>query len=242
MTFESGATKRRYVQGMFSRIAGRYDVMNRVMTFGQDGRWRRLLVAAAAVPPGGRLLDIATGTGDVAFAALRQADAPAMIVGTDFALPMLHLAQRRRARESPAKMQRLHWTAGDTLCLPFASGTFDAAASAFLMRNVIDVAAALREQVRVVRPGGRVVVLDIPRPEYLTWQHRLSRLYLRRAVPLLGMVLAGHRDAYQYLPLSAESFLTPAELASIMEMSGCTQVSYRLFMMGTVALHVGCRP
>lgn len=242
MTFESGAAKRHYVQEMFGRIAGRYDLMNRVMTLGQDGRWRRELVAAAAVPPGGRLLDIATGTGDVAFAALRRADAPAMVVGADFALPMLRLARLRGARGPRPRTERLHWIAGDTLCLPFASGSFDAAASAFLMRNVTDVAATLREQLRVVRPGGRVVILDIPRPADRTWHHRLSRLYLRRVVPLLGLVLAGHRDAYKYLPLSAESFLTPDELASIMEKSGCKQVSYRLFMMGTVALHVGCRP
>jgi demethylmenaquinone methyltransferase/2-methoxy-6-polyprenyl-1,4-benzoquinol methylase len=242
MTFESGAAKRRYVQDMFGRIAGRYDLMNRFMTIGQDGRWRQALVAAAAVPPGGRLLDIATGTGDVAFAALRGANAPGLIVGADFTLPMLRLAQQRAARQPSLQTWRLHWTAGDTLSLPFASDTFDATASAFLMRNVTDVAQALREQLRVVRPGGRVVILDIPRPGDRTWHHRLSRVYFRRVVPVLGMMLAGHRDAYKYLPVSAESFLTPDELASIMEKSGCAQVSYRLFMMGTVALHVGRRP
>jgi demethylmenaquinone methyltransferase/2-methoxy-6-polyprenyl-1,4-benzoquinol methylase len=240
MTFESGAAKRQYVQTMFGRIAGRYDLMNRLMTMGQDGRWRRTLVAKAALPPGGRFLDIATGTGDVALAALRGAAMPGMVVGADFALPILQLARRRTGTDAPAA-GRVHWTAGDTLCLPFAAGTFDAVASAFLMRNVTDVVAALREQLRVVRPGGRVLVLDIPRPAGAALRSRLFRLYFHRVVPLLGHVITGQRDAYQYLPVSADSFLTPDELASIMEKTGCVRVSYRLFMFGTVALHVGSR-
>lgn len=242
MTFESGAAKRRYVQAMFGRIAGRYDLMNRVMTFGQDGLWRRTLVAAAALPPGGRFLDIATGTGDVAFASLRREAPPGLVVGADFALPMLRLARQRAVHESLPAAGRIGWTAGDTLCLPFASGTFDAVASAFLMRNVTDVAAALREQLRVVRPGGRVLVLDIPRPTGSTLHNRLFRLYFHHAVPLLGRMLTGQQDAYKYLPVSAESFLTPDELASIMGKSGYVQVHYQLFLMGTVALHAGSRP
>jgi demethylmenaquinone methyltransferase/2-methoxy-6-polyprenyl-1,4-benzoquinol methylase len=242
MTFDPGAAKRQYVQAMFGRIAGRYDLMNRVMTFGQDGRWRRALVAAAALPPGGCFLDIATGTGDVAFAALDDTATADMVVGVDFALPMLRVAQQRAEGIPSPRACRIRWVAGDTVCLPFATGAFDAVVSAFLMRNVADVAATLREQLRVVRPGGRVLVLDIPRPTGSTWHSRMFRLYFHHAVPLLGHVLTGQRDAYKYLPVSVDSFLTPDELTSIMEKSGCMLVSYQLFMMGTVALHVGSRP
>jgi demethylmenaquinone methyltransferase / 2-methoxy-6-polyprenyl-1,4-benzoquinol methylase len=242
MTFESGAAKRRYVQTMFGRIAGRYDLMNRVMTLGQDVHWRRELVRAAALPPDGRFLDIATGTGDVAFAAMCDPSAPNIVVGADFALPMLRLAHERMSRSPLPAPQRLRWAAGDTLCLPFASDAFDAVASAFLMRNVTDVSAALREQMRVARPGGRVLILDIPRPAGATLRSRLFRLYFHHGVPLLGQIITGQKDAYKYLPVSAETFLTPDELASIMEMSGFREVFYRLFMLGTVALHVGTRP
>ena len=225
---------------MFARIAGRYDLMNRMMTGGQDVRWRQVMVREAALLPGGRFLDVATGTGDVAFEALRQGQAlpekegQALVVGVDFTLPMLRVGQVRAAGRP------VRWAAADTLCLPFPDDTFDAVASGFLMRNVTDLAAALAEQRRVARPAGRVLVLDVPRPPDSLFG-RLFRLYFHQVVPRLGGLISGQPDAYAYLPRSADAFLRPDELAAVMESVGLRQVHYRMLMLGTVALHVGIK-
>ena len=234
MTFDSASQKREYVNTMFARIAHRYDLMNRLMTGGQDVRWRRLMVREAAPPPGGRFLDIATGTGDVAFEALRQQPDLDLVVGADFTLPMMHVGQARAAGRP------VHWAAAVTLCLPFPDDAFDAVASGFLMRNVVDVAAALAEQRRVARPGGRVLVLDIPRPPDTLWGG-MFRFYFHQIVPRLGGLISGQTDAYAYLPRSADSFLRPAELAAAMEAVGLGHVRYRMLMLGTVALHIGIK-
>jgi demethylmenaquinone methyltransferase/2-methoxy-6-polyprenyl-1,4-benzoquinol methylase len=234
MTFDSAAEKRRYVNAMFARIARRYDLMNRLMTGGQDVRWRQLMVRQAVLVPGGRFLDIATGTGDVAFEALRQQSGLALTVGADFTLPMMHVGQARAAGRP------VRWTAADTLRLPFPDDAFDAVASGFLMRNVVDVAAALAEQRRVTRPGGRVLVLDVPRPPDTFWG-RLFRFYFHQIVPRLGGLISGQADAYAYLPRSADAFLRPDELAAAMEAAGLHEVSYQMLMLGTVALHKGVK-
>ena len=234
MTFDSASEKRQYVNTMFARIAGRYDLMNRLMTGGQDARWRRLMVREAALPGGGRFLDIATGTGDVAFEALHQQPDLNLVVGADFTLPMMHVGQMR-ADDRPVR-----WSAADTLCLPFPNDTFDAVASGFLMRNVVDVAAALAEQRRVARPGGRVLVLDVPRPPDTLWGG-MFRFYFHQIVPRLGGLISGQPDAYAYLPRSADSFFRPAELAAAMEAVGLGRVRYRMLMLGTVALHIGIK-
>jgi demethylmenaquinone methyltransferase/2-methoxy-6-polyprenyl-1,4-benzoquinol methylase len=234
MTFDSASKKREYVNTMFARIAHRYDLMNRLMTGGQDVRWRRLMVREAALPPGGRFLDIATGTGDVAFEALRQQPDLALVVGADFTLPMMHVGQAR------ATGRPVHWAGADTLCLPFPDDTFDAVASGFLMRNVVDVGMALAEQTRVARPGGRVLVLDVPRPPD-TLGGKMFRFYFHRIVPRLGGLISGQPDAYGYLPRSADSFLRPSQLAGVMEAAGLRQVRYEMLMLGTVALHVGVK-
>jgi len=234
MTFDSASEKRRYVNTMFARIAHRYDLMNRLMTGGQDVRWRRLMVRQAVLPQGGRFLDIATGTGDVAFEALRQQPDLDLVVGADFTLPMMFVGQTRADRRP------VRWAAADTLCLPFLDDTFDAVASGFLMRNVTDVAAALAEQRRVTRPGGSVLVLDVPRPPATPWGG-MFRFYFHQIVPRLGGLISGQPDAYTYLPRSADSFLRPDELAATMERVGLVQVRYQMLMLGTVALHVGAK-
>lgn len=240
MTFESAPEKRRYVQAMFDRIAPRYDLMNRLMTGGQDTHWREHLVREAELQAGGNLLDVATGTGDVAFAAIRQQPELSMVVGIDFSLPMLRASQDDVSHDQATFNGRLQWAAGDTMCLPFPADTFDAVTSAFLMRNVTDVAATLSEQRRVTRPGGRVVALDVPRPPNTIWG-RLFRFYFHQVVPRLGGLISGHRDAYAYLPQSADAFLRPDQLANVMEATGLRQVHYRMLMAGTVALHVGVK-
>lgn len=258
MTFNSPTEKHHYVNTMFARIAHRYDTMNRIMTGGQDRRWRKLLIQQAQLPPQGKLLDIATGTGDIAFEAIHQHPDLEQVVGADFTLPMLREAQRRGAEEQgnrgageqevknpkPTSVSRAvqnpKWSGADTLHLPFADNTFDAVASGFLMRNVVSVPLALAEQRRVCKPGGRVLILEIPRPAD-TWFGRLFRLYFHRIVPLIGGLISGQRDAYAYLPASAEVFLRPNELKAEMEKAGLREISYTMLMFGTVALHVGVK-
>jgi demethylmenaquinone methyltransferase/2-methoxy-6-polyprenyl-1,4-benzoquinol methylase len=238
MTFNSPTEKRQFVNTMFGRIARRYDLMNRIMTGGQDRRWRKLLVKQAQLPPHGRLLDIATGTGDIAFEALKQHPHLGHVVGADFTLPMMRVGQQRWQRQ--ALSNRLSWNAADTLHLSFPDNTFDAVVSGFLMRNVTSVPLALAEQRRVCKVGGRVLVLDVPRPaDNLFGQ--LFRFYFHHVVPFVGGLISGQRDAYAYLPASAEAFLRPDELKTEMEKAGLGEVSYTMLMFNTVALHVGVK-
>jgi demethylmenaquinone methyltransferase/2-methoxy-6-polyprenyl-1,4-benzoquinol methylase len=230
-----GRERASYVQQMFGQIAPRYDLMNRLMTGGRDVAWRRLVVNEAYLPPGGRLLDIATGTGDIALEALRR-DGELRAIGADFTLEMM-----QRGRSKPGA-QLLRWLGADTLALPFPDGTFDAVTSGFMLRNVIDVPHSLSEQRRVVKPGGRMVCLEISRPPRNLLLPRVAyRFYFHRVVPLVGGLVSGNRSAYTYLPQSADEFLYPDELADLMRQAGWRDVHYRKLMMGTVAIHSGVK-
>lgn len=237
MTFNSAIEKHQYVNQMFARIAHRYDLMNRVMTAGQDRRWRQLLIKQAQLPPHGKLLDIATGTGDIVFEAMYRHPGLGLVVGADFTLPMMHVG---RHRHPPQPAPAFGWSGADTLHLPFPDNTFNAVTSGFLMRNVTHIAQALAEQRRVCQPGGRVLVLEIPRPAD-TLGGRLFRFYFHRIVPLIGGIISGQPDAYRYLPASADAFLRPAQLKTAMEQAGLHSVSYTMLMFNTVALHVGIK-
>ncbi len=223
-----------YVQDMFGRIAARYDLMNHLMTFNQDRAWRRFVVGKAMLPPGGWLLDIATGTGDIAFEARRQVR-DLHVVAADFALPMMRVGQRRPGADAVA------WQAADTLRLPYADDTFDAVTSGYLFRNVTDIPGALAEQMRVLKPGGRLVTLDTTPPP-----HNLLRpfiqFHLKHVIPTLGRIISGEADAYKYLPESTLGFKTAEELAALMHTAGLQDVGYRRFMFGTMAVHWGVRP
>lgn len=234
MAHLSGQERARYVQGMFARIAGRYDLMNRLMTAGQDGRWRRRVIQLAQLPAGSRLLDIATGTGDIAQEALNQHPGAQAVAG-DFTIEMM-LA----GREKPERSSIL-WLGADTLQLPFPEDTFDAVTSGFLMRNVIDVQGAFREQVRVTRPGGRIVVLESSPPKE-NLLRPFIRFHLNHVIPALGRVIAGDSEAYRYLPDSTQQFQEPETLAALMRQAGLVDVGFELFMFGTVAIHAGRKP
>lgn len=222
------------VRAMFDRIAGSYGRMNFLMTFGRDRAWRRAVVREAALPPGGSLLDLAAGTGDIALEALRQ-DPAARVTAADFSLGMMRVGRGRPGGD------RVAWCAADAFSLPFADATFDAVTSGYLLRNVADRAGAFREQARVVKPGGRVVCLDTapPPPSPL---RPFVRIYLRRVIPLLGRIVAGDRPAYAYLASSTEGFKSPPELAAIMREAGLVEVRHRSFMGGSIAVHTGTRP
>jgi len=214
---------------MFTRIARRYDLMNALMTAGRHHAWRRAAARAAVAAPPGPILDLATGTGDLA-RAVRRLDPARVVVGVDFAEAML-----ARAR---GKLPGVPLTVADALALPFADGAFAAVASAFLLRNLGDLPQGLREMRRVCRPGGRVVTLDIVRPRPAPWA-ALFGLYFHHLVPALGAVVAGDRRAYAYLPQSVARFVTPEALAELLRQAGLREVTWRTLGLGTVALHVG---
>jgi demethylmenaquinone methyltransferase/2-methoxy-6-polyprenyl-1,4-benzoquinol methylase len=210
---------------MFDRIAPVYDAMNRVMTAGLDQRWRRETVKAV-VRPGDRVLDACCGTGDLAVAALKAGAGE--VVGLDFSPRMLE-----RAR---AKQQTVTWMDGDAMDMPFPDGGFDSATVGFGVRNVSDLSAALTELRRVLKPGGRVGILEITTPTGLLAP--FYRFWFDRIVPLLGKLLKGG-SAYTYLPASVRRFPGPEELKTLMEQAGFEQVAYRTFAGGIVALHTG---
>ena len=211
---------------MFDRIAGVYDLMNSVMTAGMHQRWRERAVELARVGPGSRALDVATGTGDFAVA-LRAAGAE--VVGCDFSEEML---ERARRKEPSA---RFEWA--DALALPYEDDSFDAATVGFGARNFSDLGKGLREMVRVVRPGGRVVVLEITTPQKPPLSTFFS-LWFDRAVPALGR-LAGDEAAYSYLPSSVKRFPDPRALAGELADAGLEDIRWVLTAGGIIAIHAG---
>jgi len=210
---------------MFDRIAPVYDVMNRVMTAGLDVRWRRL-TAEAAVRKGDCVLDAACGTGDLAIADLKVG--AGKVTGLDFSEQML-----ARAR---AKHVSIEWVQGDMLALPFADETFDATTVGFGVRNVEDLELGLRELRRVLRPGGRLAILEITQPRGAL--RPFYSLWFDRVVPLLGKVLPGG-DAYTYLPASVKRFPTAERLADMLREAGFADVRFKLMGGSIVALHTG---
>ncbi len=217
------------VRAMFDAIAGVYDRMNAVMTAGMDRRWRERAADLAQLPPGARALDVATGTGDLALELAARVGPRGEVVGVDFSERMLALAREK----APA----VRFETGNALALDHERDSFDAATVAFGARNFADLERGLSELVRVVRPGGRVVVLEIttPRKPPLSW---FFRIWFDRLVPLLGRV-TGRQDAYAYLPSSVARFPDPEALAAKLADVGLVEVRYLLTAGGIIALHVG---
>jgi demethylmenaquinone methyltransferase / 2-methoxy-6-polyprenyl-1,4-benzoquinol methylase len=241
LPIEAERHQKRVIRELFTRIAARYDRINRLLSLGQDEGWRRDALHSAQIPAlrgnsPERLLDVATGTGDMGLLALEQAP-DARVVGIDLTPAMLHEARAKAL----ARNVVFPVTAGDGLALPFADDTFNAVTSAFMMRNVPHVEGAFREQARVVRPGGRVVCLE------MTWPRRLPMrwlfgLYFYVVPPLIGLLALGEQEAYRYLPRSVRSFLDPASLARHMVGAGLYDVTWRSRMLGTVIIHTGTKP
>jgi demethylmenaquinone methyltransferase / 2-methoxy-6-polyprenyl-1,4-benzoquinol methylase len=225
VTVESGRLPADGVRRMFDRIAPVYDAMNRVMTAGLDRRWRRATVRET-VRPGDGVLDACCGTGDLALAA--RAAGAGRVVGVDFSERMLERARR--------KGPELEWVRADVLALPFEDASFDVAVVGFGVRNVEDLEAAVRELRRVLRPGGRLGILEITTPRGPL--RPFYRLWFDRIVPLLGRVLPGGA-AYTYLPASVRRFPGPEQLAELLGACGFEAVRFRRFAGGIVALHVG---
>jgi demethylmenaquinone methyltransferase/2-methoxy-6-polyprenyl-1,4-benzoquinol methylase len=218
---------------IFPLVARRYDALNRLMSLGRDIRWREKAAAALNPPAGGRVLDVGTGTGDMALAILRCWPGRT-VVGIDLTVEMIRVG---RAKPDAG---RIIWSLGDGLRLPFPDACFDGVTSAFLLRNVPDVTGVLAEQHRVVRPGGRVLSLEMTWPRTPGFR-TLFHLYFAGLMPLVTGVLSGQPEAYRYLPRSVQRFMGPEELKAAMEQAGLQNVRYRLMAMGTVALHIGER-
>jgi demethylmenaquinone methyltransferase/2-methoxy-6-polyprenyl-1,4-benzoquinol methylase len=226
MSHESGTLPAEGVRSMFDRIAPVYDLMNRVMTVGLDQRWRRLAVGEV-VWPGDRVLDACCGTGDLAVQAERRGG---RVVGLDFSPRMLERAHH--------KSGTIEWVQGDALALPFSDEEFDAATVGFGVRNLADLEGGLRELARVLRPGGKVAVLEITRPHGIL--RPFFRLWFDVLVPIAGRMLPGGK-AYTYLPASVRRFPGPDDLSALMVRAGFQDIHYRLLGGGAVALHTGVR-
>jgi demethylmenaquinone methyltransferase/2-methoxy-6-polyprenyl-1,4-benzoquinol methylase len=220
------------VRAMFDRITPAYDRMNRLMSLGMDGSWRSLAVRASGVAPGDAALDVCCGTGDLAIELLDAVSTRGRVVGLDFSPAMLEAARR--------KSSQVEWVRGDALALPFAAGEFAAATIGFGMRNLSDPLRGFAELGRVVRPGGRVVCLELTPPP--AWAAPFARLWTDRAVPLLGRLIARETDAYRYLPASVHRFPPAEELAAVMGRAGLRRVRFRRLSGGAVAVHVGTVP
>ena len=203
------------------------------MTGGRDGAWRQEVVRLAQLSSNARILDVATGTGDILIEALKQ-QPTALAIGSDFTFEMMKQGQDKAGAEC------VRWSTADALHLPFPDGYFDAVTSGFGVRNFIDREAAFREQRRVLKDGGRVICLEISKPP----KNLLRPFFLfffNQIVPFVGGLVSGQRDAYTYLPQSVNEFLTPDELKIIMQRAGLRDVNYKRLMLSTVAIHVGLK-
>lgn len=233
-----GRERARYVGEMFARISRRYDRLNTIMSGGRHHAWRRKAARMAVEQQSGPALDVATGTGDFAFDLLRHAPVT-RVVGLDLTPAMLPLAiEKTRERGTH---HRTDFVAGDAHTLPFPNDSFICATVGFGVRNFTDVPLALREMRRVVRPGGRVVILEIVRQDGFNPIGKLFPLYFRLITPWMGALFAGDREAYTYLPESVQGFLSADELAEMMEGAGLINVRYQHLALGTVAIHVAVK-
>ena len=238
MTQLRGDAKRDYVADLFARIAPRYDLMNTLMTLGMHRRWKRETARRTAQGLVGPALDIATGTGDLLLELARQSQV-SHAVGVDLLPEMLALGRAKAAGRPEFAGATL--VLGDALALPFPDDSFACATAGFSLRNMPDLAQALAEMVRVVRPGGRVTTLELtPLPAGV--KAHLLRPYFHLLVPVLGRLIAGDRAAYTYLPQSVDYFPDAPSLSRMFEASSLVDVGYQLLGFGTVALHRGSKP
>jgi demethylmenaquinone methyltransferase/2-methoxy-6-polyprenyl-1,4-benzoquinol methylase len=231
------------VRSMFDRIAGVYDLMNRVMTAGLDSRWRARTVERAELRPGDSALDVCCGTGDLAFELARAVGPEGRVDACDFSERMLELAgekQRARQAQRAGELAPIDFRWADALELPYEDDSFDAVTVGFGVRNLADLDRGLAQLARVLKPRGRLVILEITQPQRPPLS-TFFRLWFDRAVPLLG-TLAGDRDAYSYLPDSVRSFPAPERLAALLDAAGLREVRWLLFAGGIMAIHSGVKP
>ncbi len=224
-----------YVRRMFDAIAPTYDFMNTVMTAGAHHLWRRTTARQIVADDPLVVLDLACGTGDLSFAVMQEAMAPCTILGADFSRPMLNLAQEKHGN-LPEHRFPIVFLQANVLSLPLPDASIDVITNAFLLRNLVDLDVLFSECLRVLRPGGKFITLEITHPPVPVFRSAFA-LYFNNVVPVLGNLLVRHQEAYTYLPTSLQSFPNAPNLAEAMRASGFTDVSYRYLGLGTVALH-----
>jgi demethylmenaquinone methyltransferase/2-methoxy-6-polyprenyl-1,4-benzoquinol methylase len=227
--------KHDYVQTMFDGIAPRYDLLNDVMTGGLHRLWKNRVIRLSAAMPGDRVLDACTGTGDIAMRLAAAVGPTGQVTGLDFSPQMLAVA-RQRPLTTP-----IDWIEGDLMALPFADASFDAVTVGYGLRNVTSIPGALQEIKRVLKPGGRMVSLDLGKPTVPVWRE-FFYFYFRNLVPVLGRLIAGTKDAYTYLPESLADFPAQEGLKRLMSEAGFTGVDCRSLVGGAAAVHVGTKP
>ncbi len=229
----TGTERAKYVQAMFGRIAHRYDLLNRLMTVGQDVVWRKQAITELALLPNAIVADLGSGTGDIAFE-IAQRYPDAFVIASDFTPEMVAVGRQRPGGDT------VHWVIADAQYLPFAPTCLDGVVSGFLLRNVPDVDQTLAEQYRVLKPGGRVASLDTSPPQD-NWLRPFLEFHLHTIIPLLGRLVAGDAEAYTYLPSSTEKFLTAETLAARFQQAGFKAVGFVRRMFGTVGIHWGSK-
>ncbi len=234
----SGSEKEPSVEALFSAIAPKYDLMNSVLSLGKHKAWRRWAARMSGLGPGGRALDVCCGTGDFAFDLAAIAGAEGHVIGLDFARPMIDLAKQKAGRKRVANVE---FVVGNARSLPFEDNSFDCATVGFGIRNIPDVDGALGEMARVVRPGGKVVCLEISRVRSpiprVGWM-----LYFYALTPYTALAFRAKRSAYEYLPKSVREFMSREELAARFEAAGLMDVAYHDMMFGVVCVHIGTKP
>lgn len=229
-----GADHHARVSTMFDAVAERYDLMNTVMTWGQEPRLVRHTVARANVPAHGRVLDLATGTGDLAFEVLRQ-HPDATVVGADISAEMMEVGRKREGGD------RVEWVVADAQDLPFEGASFDSVTHGYLLRNVADIPAALAEQFRVLRPGGWMAALETsPPPANII--RPFSTFYMHQVMPRLARVITDKPEAYEYLSSSTKAFHAPEEIADMLADAGFVNIGHETHMFGTLATHWAMKP
>jgi demethylmenaquinone methyltransferase/2-methoxy-6-polyprenyl-1,4-benzoquinol methylase len=231
MSWLKGNEKAQYVQQMFGRIAPHYDLLNRIMTLGQDVRWRKEAVYRLEITEKAFLLDVGSGTGDIAREIIHQYPG-ACVVACDFTQEMVVIGKSRSSNG------RIDWVIADAMNLPFQKDSFNGVISGFLLRNVADITQTISEQYRVLRVNGKMVVLDTTPPK-AGFLHPFIEFHLHYIIPLLGRMIAGDADAYKYLPDSTENFLDGEALANRMTEAGYKKVAFVRRMVDTMAIHWG---
>jgi demethylmenaquinone methyltransferase / 2-methoxy-6-polyprenyl-1,4-benzoquinol methylase len=220
---------------MFDRIAGRYDFLNRVISFRLDIRWRRRVIRTVLTRPNSLILDIGTGTGDLAFNAAKESKGKARIIGVDFSLQMLKLARSKQLRLGHGA--NMTFVMGSAMVSPFKDGVFDGAMTAFVLRNVSDLPLLFAESFRVLKPGTKFVSLDMF-PPTTRWFATLHSVYFYRLMPRIAGLLSRDRSAYQYLSESVRQFHTPESVERLIEHAGFVNVTTHKFMNGAVCMHI----
>jgi len=228
----------RTIAGMFDAIAARYDFLNHLLSGGIDRRWRRRAIASLSLTGTERVLDLCTGTSDLAIAAIRARPGARRVVGVDFAAAMLRVASDKLARRAVGK--RIDLVRGDATRIPVTSRSVDGVTIAFGIRNVDDVARACAEMARVLKPGGRVAILEFAVPTLPVWR-TVYGWYLRHVLPAIGRAVSRHHVAYGYLPASIDAFASPDELSNLLRAAGFVDVRAVPLTLGSVCLYVGRR-